>query len=187
MTTLYSYQAKEITLSEAIEACQEQLDGAIALLYSPDHCQFLKLTGSEFHNSQGKVVTSLSRVFEARIFTPEHELRWLNCESGKGDAVLLTENQQSINNGFQEAQQPIQDTLTQQYLLWGEPVLNPQKICDGWQRLAEARIGKLDIPIDQPLDEGKRVYLQTREYLESVDNYGNFGVIEERLLVLEVA
>ena len=186
MTTLYSYQAQQITLSESIEACQQDLEGAIALLYSPDSCQFLKLAGNEFHASNGNVASNLSHVFEARIFTPEYELRWLNRENGEGDAVLLTEHQKSIN-GFQELRQPIEVVLPQHYLLWGEPVLNSRNLQDGWQRLAEARIGKLDIPTDQPLDKNEKVYLKTREYLKPVDDYGNFGVVEERLLALEIA
>jgi CRISPR-associated protein (TIGR03984 family) len=184
VTTLYSYRAEGTTLSEAIEASQKQLDEAIALLYSPDSCQFLKLVSNDFHDSNGNVGSNLSHIFEARIFTPDHELRWLNRENGKGDAVFLTEKQQTINS-FQEFQCQIEDVLLQQYLLWGEPVLDPHNIQEGWQRLAEARIGKLDIPLNQPLERPQRVYLKTREYLNTVDDYGNFGVVEERLVTLE--
>ncbi len=185
-TTLYSYcSEQQVSLEDAIAHCGGVLKDAIALLYSPSACQFLRLSNAKFQDSEGKPVNSLIDVFEARIFTEHCELRWLNRDAGEGDAVLLTEDPQSIN-GFQETQQQINDTLTQQYLLWGEPVLNPNNIQDGWQRLAEARIGKLDIPISEKLNnKNQRVYLKTREYISALE-YGNCAVIEERLLKLEV-
>jgi CRISPR-associated protein (TIGR03984 family) len=163
------------------------LEGAIALLYSPDSCKFLRLLNSEFEYASTKEREQhrLSSVFEARIFTPECELRWLNRENGKGDAVLLTESPQPISE-FEEDKEEIEDTLPQHYLLWGEPVLEPKNIQDGWQRLAEARIGKLNIPISEKLNnKNQRVYLKTREYISALE-YGNCAVIEERLLKLEV-
>lgn len=188
--TLYSYRSQELlSLSDAISVCSTILEGAIALLYSPNACSFLRLIGGEFEdaNEEGrKPPNSFNDVFEARIFTPDYELRWLNRDMKKGDAVLLTQTPQSID-GFQEAKQPIKDTLDQQYLLWGEPVLNPKNIQDGWQRLAEARIGKLDIPLSEKLkDKKQRVYLKTREYIVETLEYGNCTVIEERLVKLEV-
>lgn len=183
--TLWYYRAEALTLEAAIAACQRQLEGAIALLYSPSACQFLRLLNGAFQDSYGRTVNHLTDVFEARIFTEQCELRWLNREAGAGDTVLLTETSQSIN-GFQKADQEFKSILDQEYLLWGEPVLNPQGIQDGWQRLAEARIGKLDVPISQKLSNKKqRVYLRTREYIDTLE-YGNCAVIEERLVKLEV-
>lgn len=182
MTTLYSYPAKDITLTEAIAACQQQLQDAIALLYSPNACQFLRLSHGVFQDSNGKAVNSLADVFEARIFTKDCELRWLNCDSGTGDAVLLSESQQVINQ-FTLLEPISCEVLEQQYILWGEKAKKqPPQV--GWQRLAEARIGKLDVPIDLEIDD--RVYLKTYEYLAVADKYGNFAVIEERLVGLEV-
>lgn len=184
-TILYSYRAEALTLQAAIAVCQCQLEGAIALLYSPQACQFLRLLNGEFQDSYGRTVNHLNNVFEARIFTEQCELRWLNRDNGTGDTVLLIENSQSIN-GFQKAEQEFKGTLDQKYLLWGEPVLNPGGIQDGWQRLAEARIGKLDVPISEKLsDKKQRVYLHTREYIDTLE-YGNCAVIEERLVKLEV-
>jgi CRISPR-associated protein (TIGR03984 family) len=185
-TTLYSYRSEAwMSLPEAIAHCGDVLKDAIALLYSPNACQFLRLISGTLQDSYGKSVNHLSDVFEARIFTEHCELRWLNRDRGKGDAVLLTEVKQSIS-GFQVCQQPIEGILDQQYLLWGKPVLNPNNIQDGWQRLAEVRIGKLNIPISERLnDKEQRVYLKTREYINALE-YGNCAVIEERLLKLEV-
>jgi len=185
-TTLYSYcSEQQVSLEDAIAHCGDVLKDAIALLYSPNACQFLRLSDGRFQDSEGKPVNSLTDVFEARIFTEPCELRWLNRDDGKGDVVLLTEAKQSVN-GFQVCQQPIAEILDQHYLLWGEPVLGSKNIQDGWQRLAEARIGKLNIPISEKLNnKNQRVYLKTREYISALE-YGNCAVIEERLLKLEV-
>lgn len=186
--TLYSYRSKKpLSLSDAVSAYSTILEGAITLLYSPDSCKFLRLSNSEFEYSSAKERENhrLSNVFEARIFTPECELRWLNRKDGKGDAVLLTESPQSISE-FEEEKKEIEDALSQQYLLWGEPILNPKDIQAGWQRIAEARIGKLDIPLLEKLsDKQQRICLKTREYIKILD-YGNCAVIEERLRKLEV-
>ncbi|WP_072619858.1 type III-D CRISPR-associated protein Csx19 [Spirulina major] len=189
-TILYSYRSDQlVTLEQAIQHCGDVLKGAIALLYSPTECYFLKVTNEEFYDSSGKF-DNLNDVFEARIFTEHSELRWLNRDNGKGNAVLLSESKQSLTD-FQELDSKPCEALNQKYLLWGEPVKkldNPP----GWKRLAEARIGKLDIPLDTEITG--RVYLKTCEYLAEADNYGNakvddygnFGVIEERLVGLEV-
>jgi len=186
--SLYSYRSKNsLSLSDAVFTFGSILEGAIALLYSPESCQFLRLSSSEFEysSSRAKGQLSLSSVFEARIFTPERELRWLNRENHQGDTLLLTETPQSISE-FEEEKEEIEDTLSQQYLLWGEPILNPKDIQSGWQRIAEARTGKLDIPLTENLsDKQQRVYLKTREYIKILD-YGNCAVIEERLQNLEI-
>ena len=183
--TLYSYSSDEsVTLEETIKNCDQVLKGAIALLYSPQSCQFLKLSNEKFHNIEGEV-NDLSDFFEARIFTEQCELRWLNRNDGHGDAVLLSDSEQSIEK-FKPPDSKYCETLEQRYLLWGKAVKRLDK-SSGWQRLAEARIGKLDIPFDKELfKDHQRVYLKTCEYLDEVDNYGNFGVIEERLVRLEV-
>lgn len=187
-TTLYSYRSDQlVTLEQAIDHCGDVLEGAIALLYSPNACQFLKLTGEIFYDIHGEV-KDLSHVFEARIFTENCELRWLNRDDGKGETVLLSESKQSLTD-FQAPDSEPCEALKQKYLLWGESVKkldNPP----GWKRLAEARIGKLDIPFSGDLKEKQRLYLKTREYLAEVDNhdnYGNISVIEERLVKLEVS
>jgi len=182
-TTLYSYCSEQpVSLEDAIAHCGDVLKDAIALLYSPSSCQFLRLSDGVFQDSDDTAVNSLTEVFEARIFTKDCELRWLNCESGMGKAVLLSESQQTVNHF--KLPEPIPcESLEQRYILWGQKAKKqPSQI--GWQRLAEARIGKLDVPIDSEIED--RVYLKTYEYLAVVDKYGNFAVIEERLVGLEV-
>ncbi|WP_448573217.1 type III-D CRISPR-associated protein Csx19 [Trichothermofontia sp.] len=182
-TTLYSYCSKQqVSLEDTITHCGDVLKDAIALLYSPIACQFLRLSDGVFQDSDGNAVNSLTEVFEARIFTQNCELRWVNCDSGMGKAVVLSESEQAINQ-FTFLESIACESLKQKYILWGQKAKKqPSQV--GWQRLAEARIGKLDVPIDSKVED--RVYLKTHEYLAAVDNYGNFAVIEERLLGLEV-
>lgn len=186
-TNLYSYRAEKLTLKDAIATCQQQLKGAIALLYSPQSCQLAKLMpDGTLHGSDNHPLdlTKTCGIFEARIFNPTCELRWLNRMSGAGDAVLISEVAQTVESF--SALDPIPcESLKQKYLLWGQEAKN--SAISGWQRLAEARIGKLDIPISQKLQKNQRFHLSTREYLASTDKYGNFAVIEERLMKLEVA
>ena len=60
------------------------------------------------------------------------------------------------------------------------------KSLDDWLTVSTARIGGLNIPLNKELDENKRIYLKTVEYLQEVDDCGNVSVIEERLVNLEV-
>ncbi|TVU52890.1 MAG: TIGR03984 family CRISPR-associated protein [Arthrospira sp. PLM2.Bin9] len=185
-TILHSYSSSQpMRLDQAVESCQNCLEGAIALLYSPSSCQIAKLSETQLIKSDGSVIDSqlLEDVFEARVFNQNCELRWLNRLDGEGEAVLLSESEQSIQGFY--SHEPIKcERLQQQYLLWGEATNTVTT--QGWQRLAEARIGKLDIPLDGKLKEKQRVYLWTLEYLAKIDdNFGNFSVIEERLVKLE--
>lgn len=187
VTTLYSYQAEMLTLGDAIAACQKILEGAIALLYSPQSCQLARLLDGvtlQLSDSSEVDLTGNSSIFEARIFNENCELRWLNRIDGKGDAVLLSELEQEIDR-FSDSDPIACESLEQQYLLWGEKAKNPSQN-EGWLRLAEARIGKLEVPLECPMDETQRVYLKTYEYLAAVGQYSNFAVIEERLVNLEV-
>ena len=194
LTTLYSYHNNvNLTLEETIAQCSQVLEGAIALLYSPQSCQFLRLNNKRFQYSSGeeKEVQELSDIFEARIFNPSSELRWLNQNLGSGKAVLLSEEIEQSPENF-TALDPIPcDSLKQEYLLWGQKAKN-QTTQEGWQTLSEARIGKLNIPLTTTLEESQQVYLETREYIAELvkedsnsENYGNFAVIEERLVKLK--
>ncbi len=184
IVTLYSYCNNNVILKEAINYCHPNLEGAIALLYSRHACQILCLKSNCLYNCNDEPVNNLSEVFEARIFTEGNELRWLNHNLGNGKAVLLSESEQSINH-FMLQKQKTYEVLPQQYLLWGKKAKHPKSTAN-WQSLSEARIGQLDIPMNQTLQDEERVYLKTREYMAQADNnYGNYAVMEERLVKLE--
>jgi CRISPR-associated protein (TIGR03984 family) len=192
-TTLYRYRADgQMSLTTAIAASQEALEGAIALLYSPQSCTLARLASdgtlrdaSDGEAFQGNRALDLTDVFEARLFNAVCELRWLNRLAGVGDAALIAEAAQQSLTGFVATDPQACEALSQQYLLWGE--LGSKLNVDSWRRLADARIGKLDIPMTQEFTQDQQVYLKTHEYLAPADNYGNMAVIEERLVKLEIA
>lgn len=184
--TLYSYVTSDVSLSEAIQEYKEQLKNAIALLYSPESCQFAKLDPSgNLTDSKGKSINldyQENYIFEARIFNPDCELRWLNKANGGGCAVLISEQKLSNLSDCQE--ESFLATIGQQYLLWQKKTKTYPS--EGWVRLSTARIGSLDVPLNQSITEDQRVYLKTIEYLNEVDKFGNVAIIEERLIKLEV-
>ncbi len=188
-TTLYRYRAEELTLRDAIAACQQALEGAIALLYSPQSCTLACLVTDGTLQDAEDCALDLTNVFEARLFNAVCELRWLNRLAGVGDAALISEIAQPALTGFAVTDPQACESMSQQYLLWGEHARKTKAKSNTWQRLADARIGKLDIPLDREFTQEQRVYLKTREYLAVADDddYGNMAVIEERLVNLEVA
>lgn len=195
-TTLYSQTSENITLKEAIYKCIKKLERAIAIIYSPQSCQLLKLDSdgnlwgyNRYHRQEQYEIIELdyqkNSIFEARIFNQDYELRWLNENEGEGKAVIISEKKLDNCLDNKPDDLSIIDTLKQQYLLWGKKAkteLNQQ----GWQKLSSARIGSLNVPINQEISDNQRVYLHTVEYLKSVDDYGNVAVFEERLVNLEI-
>lgn len=100
--------------------------------------------------------------------------------------MILADSDLDLNSEtFNSRETTLNSHLSQTYLLWGKAI--PQvNLKQGWQRLAEARIGKLDVPLSQSLKKNQRVSLHSREYLAEVDEFCNVAVIEERLVKLEV-
>jgi CRISPR-associated protein (TIGR03984 family) len=195
MTTLHGRMSQNLPLSDALIAYIELLNAhenaaqllaeSVALLYSPKQCEFAKLQDRNLKNPKGGLI-NLSLVFEARVFNSLAELRWLNKNSGRGQAVLLSEA--SIDHVLDDPIQELHalDRIEQTYMLWGQGIeVNPHPSPSGWSRLTEARIGRLDVPIAN-LQNQQRVQLIAREYVAEVDEYGNTAVVEERLVKLEV-
>ncbi|MFN7949860.1 MAG: CRISPR-associated protein Csx19 [Blastocatellia bacterium] len=198
MTQLYCRTQTNIALADALTNCRDILQSAegsqtVALLYAPDRCRFATFADGQLRDEKGVALNAqtVRNVFEARVFNPVAELRWLHTAHGAGDAALLAE--QDIASYL--AHTPVAacefdrldelEPLEQIYLLWGESTGSAP--APGWQRLTAARIGRLDVPLPQPLAPRQRVQLLAREYLREVDKYGNVAVVEERLLKLEVA
>jgi CRISPR-associated protein (TIGR03984 family) len=183
MITLYGSRQTEITLMDAIAACQTCFSEAVGLFYSPEWCLLGNVCGTQIKGSDGADL-SLSRVFEARLFNVDYELRWLNQRSNQGTAVLLSEHE---DTSF--LQQPLDGlpaiaTHEQTYLLWGEGYR--ADLPAGWSRLATARLGKLDLPISGVNQSQQRVKLIAKEYFHCLDDlYGNVIVAEERLMSLQ--
>lgn len=186
MIRLYGCANANIPLKEAIAQCADYLNDAIGLFYSPQWCKFGKLQedDSELRISDSQGPLPLEFVFEARVFNTTAELRWLKSEI-EDKAVLLSER--AVRVPEWEVLEPITDleSLSQTYSLWGRGVeKQPENLRPGWSRLAEARIGKLDVPLPGVLHL-ESVQLVAREYIGKVDECGNFAVVEERLIELK--
>jgi CRISPR-associated protein (TIGR03984 family) len=149
---------------------------AVGLFYSPAACQFGKIQGDTITNETGAAL-DLASVFEAKIFNPQAELRWLNILNGMGNAVLLSE--QDIQNYLDRDESTIQaiDIIDSQYLLWGEGTGKKQ---GAWSHISAARTGKIAVPIEN-INRNDRVKLRFREYLSICDCHGNVAIVEERL------
>ena len=183
MTQLHVRKTESICLKDAIEKCGGMFNsGGVAILYSPDKCQLAKVGPDGQVSGPDNKTINIDLVFEARIFAPDVELRWLNESDGIGSAVLISEKVISTvfdkNNDIEKI-----DTMPNQYLLWGEA--DEKQPNQGWTRLSEARIGPIDVPVTGIPPHG-HVILKTVEYVKEVDNHGNVAVVEERLSKLEV-
>jgi len=194
--SLHAIARDKTTLQDSLNACQSvwNMEGAIALLYSPRSCQFARIVQGEAQillmNPENQPI-DLPDVFEARVFNSEAELRWLNQFNGRGRTVLLSDNpisdEQRTAIGYDSVDLLTDlETLPQNYLLWGEGWKKPDKENwdNKWSRLTLARIGSLPVPISG-VERKQTVVLKAQEYLQA-DDYGNVSVVEERLLGLEI-
>ncbi|MEV4182524.1 CRISPR-associated protein Csx19 [Streptosporangium canum] len=171
MTTLYGAAATGVTLAQAIEAAG--VAGGCALLTAPSAYHVARVEGGRCVTEAGSV--DLSAVYEARIFTTQVELRWVEA----GYAVLLTEDRSLLPPSFDGPVEALsaEAVLDARYLLWGEV----KAFTSGWVALGSARIGTLTVPVAAPLHEG-RVRLVAREYVVADRVHGNAHVAEERLV-----
>lgn len=200
--TLYTYTADGLHLNEAVTALLEALAGAsaaaapaaspgaagpalTALLYSPAACRFAVYSTGFWQQHDGPA--NVQSVYEARVFSPQAELRWLNDPSpeARHRAVIVSESPLGgplASAPWRRTECNVRDTLDQQYLLWGQ---GGTRACPaGWSELATARIGVLPVPIGG-VQAGERVVLKTVEYLCERE-HGNVIVADERLVRLEV-
>ncbi len=180
--TLYGRASDGIPLAEALSECAAVLAGGIGLLYAPDQCVFTRIGSAGELEDSNDLPIDLKNVFEVKIFTETHELRWLNEKAGSGRAVLLSE--QELTEPLTDPLNPLKaiETLSQTYLLWGKGI---EAGSSSWGQIASARVGSLDVPIGG-IQQDSYVYLHSREYLKEIDDYGNVAVVEERLIKLGV-
>jgi len=190
MTTLYSSTREEVTFDEALKDSATVFDGdGTALVYGPRDCAFARLgAGGELTFSPGHPWPEGEPVFEAHIFSPSAELRWLNQAGGIGRAAVLTEKADLLERLKTWKRQREIETMALaedsdrkdiQYLLWGTGT--GEDVGQGWSRLAEPRIGTLDVPV-AGVEQKKHAFLVAREYIVAEPDDGNAEVVEERLL-----
>ncbi len=131
---------------------------------------------------------SLEKTFEARLFDGTQEWRWLR-EGDSGVAAWVGEVDERTEppEGWQEVGdvRPVVKHLDHRLLLWGRALARGTERDPTWSRLGTPRIGPRDVPV--ALAEGRSAVLVVREYLAVVDEYGNVGPWEERLLGIEEA
>lgn len=179
MTALYGQAADGISLAEAIR--RAVAGRAVALLSSPARYEIAEVRDGLCHGPQDPC--PLDEVFEARLFSPELEVRWQHTAGGLGRAVAVAERQDMLPAQFGQALAPVEvvAVIPQRYLLWGKtiPPRHP-----GWASLFSARVGVLPVPLSVPAG-GRRVCLTAREYVTVEPAHGNAYVAEERLLGLE--
>ncbi|MFQ3550376.1 MAG: CRISPR-associated protein Csx19 [Armatimonadota bacterium] len=177
MVNLFSYTNSDISLQGALNALASKLDNATAFLYTPKDLIIAKFENSKFACKNGEV--SLDKVFEARVFNQYIELRWV----APNRAAVITEEE---IDGLEwkkasKSQNEIIQTQDNSYLLWGEGI---DKFENGWGGVSSAQIGTIYLPME--VGTKKRVLLKTKEYFSNKFVQGNYAVIDERLVGLEV-
>lgn len=186
---LYIHRGCGQSLPEALSLLARTLrdsDAAVALLYTPHECLVARFTPDSglTRPVAGKMQSvSLNSTYEARVFHERAELRWLNDPRSARAHRTVILSDTALDLGLtQTALSPLA-TLDQAYVLWGRGYAGGGQLPAGWSRLAEARVGSLDIPWPD-VREGQYVQLHVREYLGAFAD-GNVAVAEERLLKLE--
>jgi CRISPR-associated protein (TIGR03984 family) len=212
------WRCETTTLAAARAAVEPLLGSSFGLCYTPRDCVLLRgvregttTVYHAFEPSRGPHAFNFSGVFEARLFSPVGELRWLNdpTDWGNGIAVFLTEFQAdkttslvSESPGAWEAPQfhAVTNRLENQYLLWGAAWPDDVTEQSGWSCLATGRLARrVYVPVPglcaassrQGSTSGRaadRAVLKSVEYVGrdagAAGEHGNQAVIAERLMEL---
>ncbi len=188
MAKLNRYRRNQISLNEAVDQFLAATGEAKAtgILYTPRRCLVVRIRrgsdGPVFEHPKEQPVNA----YEARVFTAEAELRWLNDPTPTAchRAVVISEKDLSEPVASWNCDELLATgVLDQQYLLWGETDSGNQP--DGWVRLSAARVGAYWIPMNARPGPKQQIRLLTREYLGRAQ-YGNVVVAEERLVGFEL-
>lgn len=184
--TLHVWTRSGRTLLEVVTDCKDVLAGGVALLATPPTYRVACVTtAGTLATPDDELQPTNPRVYEARIFTADSELRWLSLPGESPAAALLTTidltTADTIPDGWSQ-DDPIEPlkTLARTYLLWGTAAKKQLHQADGWTMLTTARIGHITVPLAPP-SQAARVHLTAVEYLQVVDRHGNTAVVEERL------
>ena len=138
-----------------------------AILYAPKKC-FLGLVNKDGNIEVKDNVDkfNIDKVYEARVFNSEKELRWLSS----GETETLTDNCLKKVESFANVIE------NQKYLLWGQ---STGATSGDWTQFAEARIGAFFVPLKNVAEKGYAQFTAI-EYLKEFAD-GNVAVFEERL------
>ncbi len=120
----------------------------------------------------------LGGVFDARLFTPGHELRWTWTEAG--GTLLLSESGTGLP-GWERIELEAEPVGSTTHLLLGEL---EGRAGSAWSRLTSGRAGAIEVPV---LAAVRHLLLRAVEYVAADPDHGNAYVCEERLLELAPA
>lgn len=200
MTTLHAWRRNANVSFPGVLLEVQSLIGedrsAIALLSHPEWFRLGRLIRADIVGPTRESMDTMG-VFEARVFTEDWELRWLQ-QGASGAAVLLTEAEACRPAGNWEAKGGLVDVskLRQRYLVLGPlaphggPQVSdvpgnanrtPDATAAEWSATQTSRVETIAIPVD-PSAGG--AVLRTTEYIGR-DVNGNAFVAEERLVTLE--
>lgn len=158
------------------------LVSAIAFLATPERFVVGRIDpGGDLTGSDGAAL-ALTKVFEARLFMLEAELRWLMTPDGGRAAVIAELDLAVPADGWRRLDPLEAEPLARRYVVWGEGVADRDRLAPGWSRLSAARIGLLDLPV-YGAGAGRRIEIEAVEYLVE-HAHGNVAVGEERLVRL---
>ncbi|MEV5412900.1 CRISPR-associated protein Csx19 [Thermopolyspora sp. NPDC052614] len=171
MIKLFAATAENLPLPEALA----EVPGGCALLTSPSAYRVGLVEDGRCLHPTGPM--DVSAVYEARVFTEDLELRWVE----PGHAVVLTEREDLIPAAFADRIDPLEAEAVHEtaYLVWGKAT----PFVPGWTSLHSSRVGVITVPVAHTGRE--RVRLAAREYIAADKAHGNAYVAEERLLRFE--
>lgn len=145
------------------------LPKTLAVLYAPDKCYLALVDSSGAFEVKDNVSRfDVNKIFEARVFNVDRELRWL-----KGYGTVIISDASFAGDDFV-------GKLDQRYLLWGQ---SADKSQNGWTTFATARIGAFHVPVELEPNETYARFTAV-EYLKRYDD-GNVAVVDERLTGIE--
>lgn len=142
--------------NKTLEQTIKDFNEGFGLLYGTRDFLIVKVSGGKAGTKDG-AVADLSQFYFARFFDGTKEVRWKNG----AEATLAI---------------PGENTLANQYLLWGEA----QGEANGWTQTGEERAAELWVPCKWE-NGTSDVILETKEILDQ-DECGNWFVQDEVLV-----
>jgi CRISPR-associated protein (TIGR03984 family) len=165
-------------LDEAAAALESE---AVAILTGRFGATIATAIGGRLQHVPDQIVID---TYAARVFNARAELRWRSLSGARSDAVLVTVTDDCVPPATWPALTEVTGApFSVRYLLWGQAT-EPPADRSGWTRLAEARIGTIDVPIVAKV--GDRVQLVATEVHVGPDEDGNVAVADELLVGIEV-
>ncbi len=184
-----------ISLDQLVELLPP--DGVIGMIFSAQQASWVSVTGGVMSPEPDP------SVYEARFFGAGQEWRWLRSGSALvGQAAWIAEGEDGHSSlkGWRMVDTPSTVFKVQrQLLLRGkagatalkqpllkQPALETQSPeSSRWACIYDPATGPYDLPI--VLEDGRSAALSLVEYLAELDEFGNVGFLDERLVELQLS